>query len=332
MISAQILHLTLIILGAIGFIVSAYIFMKKRTGKKVVCPFRGSCDRVITSSYGKFFGISLEIFGMCYYALIVLFHILFLVSPFFSHVVFLYGHVVFSLGAVLFSLYLLGIQLFVLRTWCTWCILSMLTSIGICVLLFIGYHMTIPVALNEYVRVSTILHLLGVSLGLGAATITDVFFFRFLKDYKISREESQTLDVLSEVIWVALGILFISGILLFIPKAAVLTESGKFITKMIALVVITLNGFALNLVVAPKLIELHFAGEDASETKELRRLRKLAFALGGISITSWYFVFVLGSLRGITFSLVPLVAIYVALLALAIIGSQIFGAILHKKK
>lgn len=332
MISAQIFHLALIILGVIGFVVSAYIFSKKRRGKKVVCPLRGSCDRVITSRYGTFFGVSLEIFGIGYYALITLYHVLFLFSPFFSQSIFLYAHVLFSLGAVLFSLYLLGVQIFVLRTWCTWCIISMLASIGILGFLVVGYQLTLPTILGEFVRMSTMAHLLGVSLGLGAATITDVFFLRFLKDYKITKEESQTLDILSEVIWVALGILFISGILLFIPKADVLAESGKFITKMVALVVITLNGFALNLIVAPKLIELHFAGEDTEETKELRRLRKLAFALGGVSITSWYFVFVLGSLRGITFPFISLVGIYGGLLVLAILGSQIFGAILHKKK
>lgn len=330
MISAQILHLALLLLGVLGFIVSAYIFMKKKRGQKVICPFRGSCDRVLTSSYGKFFGVSLEIFGMGYYSLVVIYHVLFLVSPFFSQSIFLYGHVLFSLGAALFSLYLLGIQIFVLRTWCTWCIISMLTSIGILALLLFGYQATIPSALEASIRISTILHLLGVSLGIGAATITDVFFFRFLKDYKISKEESDTLNVLSEVIWVALGILFISGILLFIPKAEVLSESGKFLTKMIALIVLTANGFALNLMVAPKLIELHFSGEDKEETKELRVLRKLAFALGGISITSWYFVFVLGSLRGVFISFTPLVIFYVVLLVFAIVGSQIFGQMLRR--
>jgi uncharacterized membrane protein len=332
MISAQVLHTVLILLGVFGFVVSAYIFMKKRRGQKVVCPFRGSCDRVITSRYGTFFGISLEVFGMGYYALIVLYHMLFLVSPFFSQSFFLYIHVVLSLGAVLFSLYLLGVQLFVLRTWCTWCILSMLVSIGIFGFLLTGYQLTLPVILEEFTRVSTIAHLLGVSLGLGAATITDIFFFRFLKDYKISKGESETLDVLSEVIWVALGILFISGILLFIPKADVLAESGKFLTKIVALVLLSLNGFALNLIIAPKLIELHFAEEDTVETNELKRLRRLAFALGAISLTSWYFVFVLGSLRGVTFSFVPLISIYVVLLVVAIIGSQIFGHVLQKKK
>jgi len=332
MISAQLLHMLLIFLGVFGFVISTYIFIKKRRGQKVVCPFRGSCDRVITSRYGTFLGVSLEIFGIGYYALIILYHVLFLFSPFFSQSMFLYAHVLFSLGAVLFSLYLFGIQLLVLRTWCTWCILSMLVSIGILGLLLTGYHLTLPVVLEEFTRISTILHLLGVSLGLGAATITDIFFFRFLKDYKISKGESETLDVLSEVIWVALGILFISGILLFIPKADVLAESGKFLTKIVALVLLSLNGFALNLIIAPKLIELHFAEEDTVETNELKRLRRLAFALGAISLTSWYFVFVLGSLRGVTFSFVPLISIYVVLLVVAITGSQIFGHVLRKKK
>jgi hypothetical protein len=146
--------------------------------------------------------------------------------------------------------------------------------------------------LAEHRGAWAIVHALGFVLGLGGATITDVFFFRFLKDHRISEEEKGTLDALSRVVWVGLAVLLVSGLMLYLPEQARLAASPKFLLKVVVVAVVLLNGIALNLSVAPRLRLLSF-----ERTPPARTFRRLAFALGGISIASWYTAFLLGSLR-----------------------------------
>lgn len=100
-----------------------------------------------------------------------------------------------------------------------------------------------------------ILHVLGVSLGLGGAVITDLFFFKFLKDLRISNEEADTLRTLSNIIWSAIIVLIVTGVGLFWPQSERLLDSGKFLTKIIAVIVLVINGFMLNFLIAPRLVE-----------------------------------------------------------------------------
>ena len=317
-------HMSLIGLTILGFIISFYIAMKKHTGARLVCPMKSDCNAVIHSHHSRFLGFRVEYLGMFYYGLLAFYHGLFIVFPAIGTPFLLFIGIVVSAQAFLFSCYLVAIQAFVLKEWCTWC----LTSAFLCLLIFIITLVHVPMPLPElfghFTRVVTIVHLFGTTIGVGAATITDIFFFRFLRDYRISEEESSILKLLSNVIWVALGILIMTGIILFIPKSAVLLVSGKFLTKMTAIAVLIVNGFLLNIIIQPRLVQITFGGDHAHKEGELHHLRKLAFALGGISITSWYFIFVLGTLRGVTVAYTPLVLAYGGLLLFAVIGSQIF--------
>lgn len=188
--------------------------------------------------------------------------------------------------------------------------------------------MTLIEFIADETRLWTILHTFGVVIGLGAATVTDVLFFRFLKDFRISKKEADIMATLSRVIWLALVVLVISGVALFLPKQEVLLANGKFITKTIVLGVIILNGLMLNFYLQPRLITIHFRGERPIRE---RLARKVAFLLGGISVSSWYFVFILGSLRGVQIPFAHVFAIYILLLTLAVFGSQVYEHMLWKR-
>jgi hypothetical protein len=47
------------------------------------------------------------------------------------------------------------------------------------------------------------MHLLGVVLGLGGATIADLLFFKFLREFEISKKDAEILRLLSRVIVIA---------------------------------------------------------------------------------------------------------------------------------
>lgn len=176
-----------------------------------------------------------------------------------------------------------------------------------------------------------IIHALCAGIGVGAATVTDVFFMRFLKNYRISVREARTLDTLSEIIWVALGLLIFTGALLYLPNQEALHHSSKFLLKVVIVALLTLNGFVLNNKISPRLKDISF-GEVHAHRGELHVLRKLVFATGGISIVSWYTVFILGSLRSIPLPFTTLALIYAGFLAVVIIGTQVFEHLISRRK
>ncbi|MDP3727701.1 MAG: vitamin K epoxide reductase family protein [bacterium] len=316
-------RVAVLVLAAAGCGLAAYIAHKKAGRQKMVCYIGQDCDTVVHSEYSRFLGMPIEILGIFYYAAVAAAYLAFLAEPAAASLPALFFVLALSAAAFLFSLYLTFIQGFVLREWCEWC----LTSAAICAAIFLLAFWSIPVGLFEFfTEVRTpilIFHGLAAAVGVGAATVTDVLFFKFLKDLRISAEESSILASVSQVIWLALAVLIMTGLALWLPDAERLGESSKFLVKMIVVGVIIVNGLFLNLGIAPKLIHISFGERHIHIPGELRHIRRLAFALGAISLTSWYSAFILGSLRSVAISFWPLLGLYIAVVAVAITISQI---------
>jgi uncharacterized membrane protein len=321
-----------IFLGILGFILALWISHKKKKKEPMVCPLTGECGQVINSRYATFLGIDLTYIGMTYYVVIAVVYGLMLVwgslaSP---EVIFIVLGV--TTFAFLFSLYLIGIQAFILKRWCTWC----LFSASLCALIFIvtisGIQVDVAALLAQYKGLIVLFHAIAAAIGVGAVTITDVFFFRFLKDYRISHDEAATMQVLSNVIWFALGLLVLTGIGLFVPNAVELLATPKFLIKQLLVLVLIGNGIMLNLVIHPRLVHISFGEAKVDHPGEMHHLRRLAYASGGISIVTWYSVFILGSLRNIPLSFGQLFSIYAILIAVAIAGSQYMDYLMTHKK
>ena len=143
------IYAVIAILGVCGFFTARHIYKHKKMAKPLVCPMKFSCHEVVHSNYSKLFGIPLEVWGMTYYAIVVLgYAILLILPPFFPEglpypvflallpLIFL-ASAIFSFLAFIFSLYLLGVQMFVLRKGCSWCILSALISVLIFILILV---------------------------------------------------------------------------------------------------------------------------------------------------------------------------------------------------
>ncbi len=309
------------ILGIIGAIlglgVSLYIFKKKQTKTRLVCPRESNCDKVVHSTHATTLGINNEVLGIGYYVLqLVLWSAVGfgVVAPGLLWVL-----VALTIAGALFSIYLIALQALVIRAWCLWCLGSAAANV-LLVLSLWGLPTTELFALIGSQRLFwVIVHNIGFVLGLGGATITDVLFFRFLRDHVITEQEKATMDMLSAVIWIGLAILVASGIMLYLPDQARLDVSAKFLLKLVVVSVITINGFLLNLLVAPRMRMFSF-----QNIVPARRFRRLAFALGAISITSWYTAFILGSLRRIALPLREGIALYVVVVATIVLISQVY--------
>ncbi len=318
--------LIVMLLGIFGFGLALYIHHKKSGRQKMVCYVGRDCDAVVHSEYSRFFGIPIEFLGMLYYAAVAVAYFTFLVAPHLATMPAIFWALAATTGAVLFSLYLTFIQGFVLREWCEWCLTSAFLSVAIFLLAFKG----LPIGIFDFLAAAKVpivlLHGIAAAVGVGAATITDVLFFKFLKDLRISEEEADILKSVSQVVWLALGILVVTGLALWLPAAEELNQSAKFLVKMLVVAVIIGNGLFLNLWIAPRLIYISFRARPPAHggiPGELRHIRRFAFALGAVSITSWYSAFILGSLRGVELGFWPMLSIYIAVVGAAVFMSQI---------
>lgn len=310
--------------GAAGMLVAGFIHRKKATRGVIKCPLHSDCAAVIHSEYSKFLRIPVEVLGFMYYAFITAAYALILARPALGTPSALVILQALSGAAFLFSAYLLVIQLAVLRQWCTWCLLSAGLSTIIVLSAFGGrFAMLVPILAEQHLLV-LLVHVLSVSLGIGAATVADVLFFRFLRDFRMTEWEAGVLRAIGQVVWAALAVIVLSGAALYLPQSASLNANGVFLGKMVGVAVLVLNGIFLNLLVSPRLIHLSLDDAHAHRPGELRRLRKLAFGLGAVSVVSWYFVFTLGMLlRGWRGSLASVLLTYVLALAGAIVLSQL---------
>ncbi len=126
-------QLGIIMAALLGFILAAYIRHKRVRKEKLICFLGEDCNKVVQSKYAETFGISNEILGMLYYGITGLYYgvgliyptpIFAVASPFF---------LVAAGGAAVFSIYLVGVQTFILKEWCEWC----LTSTGLSVIIFL---------------------------------------------------------------------------------------------------------------------------------------------------------------------------------------------------
>lgn len=169
---------------------------------------------------------------------------------------------------------------------------------------------------------------------MGGATVTDILFFDFLRDLKVTQKEAAVMRLLSHVIMGALGVIALSGLALFLGDIPRYSASAPFLAKMILVGIVTINGAAMHSFVSPRLVELSFARWPHTDRVSVHRLRIVAFALGAVSFTSWYtsfFIAMLKTLLPTETTLWHLLGGYAAILFCALIVSQAMRIMMTRK-
>jgi len=134
-------------------------------------------------------------------------------------------------------------------------------------------------------------HLIGLTLGLGGASISDFTFLGELrKQGRVAPETVSRMKSFSQMVWIGLTILSLSGLgLILLDHGQDLYLPG-FQAKMVVVAILVLNGLWLNFYATPKLAKLSFSESYALKSAAWRE-RKLIFIFGAISVTSWYGAF-----------------------------------------
>lgn len=285
------LYVLILFTAFCGFLLAMYIFHKKRSGESMVCPLNMDCKPVIRSKYSKFLGVPVELMGMLYYASIAITYGLILGVPGLGDGVFKLIVLIATFGAFLFSLYLTAVQAFALREWCSWCLLSAFLSTLIFLISLAAFDLdTVANVLIRYDMLLSLFITVGIALGVGSATIGDVLFLKFLKDLRISFIEQDILHSIAQIAWggQAMIVLGLLGSFVVYSHQATIPSAFFLISGLLAILI--LNTIALNLYIMPNLVRISFGKKHKHMPGELHRMRRSAYALGAISLVSWYFI------------------------------------------
>ena len=114
-----------VVFSLIGFLDAAYLAIQHYNNGILPCYFFTGCDKVITSSYAVIAGIPVSLLGAIYYLAVLIVTVLYLDSGIKKVL-----RVLLNLPIVGFlaTLWFLSLQLFVIKAFCFYCIISAVTS------------------------------------------------------------------------------------------------------------------------------------------------------------------------------------------------------------
>lgn len=114
------------VLSLLGVIDSGYLFYKRKKKHPLVCPLNTDCAAVLDSKYNTFLGVHNEIWGGLYYLTLLVVMGAIVLGIFRDHfLTILFPMTTFGF---LYSLYLTGVQIFKIKEYCLYCLLSALIT------------------------------------------------------------------------------------------------------------------------------------------------------------------------------------------------------------
>ncbi|MBP6858353.1 MAG: hypothetical protein KBC33_00800 [Candidatus Pacebacteria bacterium] len=155
-------------------------------------------------------------------------------------------------------------------------------------------------------------HAASAIAGMGAALTSDIMFSFYSRDRIFDEREQRVFENLSRIIWISLIAIIITGAALFLSDPVVYSASTKFLVKMTIVLALTLNGIVLS-----RWIQPHIAQEGFLTSSTQRHARRIAFACGAISLTSWSLAFILGMIDSIPLSYTGAIISYLGLIGIA---------------
>ncbi|MBU2566029.1 vitamin K epoxide reductase family protein [Patescibacteria group bacterium] len=112
----------------LGVLASAYLFYTYATSSDIKCGILHGCELVRVSKWATFFGIPTPTFGLIFYFSIIAVLIFRAYVPEYRPKILNYTQKILGVVGFTESLYLFGIQSFVIKSYCTWCLISALAA------------------------------------------------------------------------------------------------------------------------------------------------------------------------------------------------------------
>lgn len=129
MISSHLSNRLVFIFSLLGLLVAGFLFYEYNLSGPIVCPTGAGCDTVRASSYSRFLGISIPVWGIAFYLGMAILSVVASQKTFVKIVTKL--QLVGAVAGVGFGVYLSYLEVFVIRAICFWCVLSFIISVAI---------------------------------------------------------------------------------------------------------------------------------------------------------------------------------------------------------
>jgi len=117
--------LFLLVVALLGFVDAAYLTVEHFLGVVPPCSLVHGCDKVLTSQYSVILGVPVSLAGALFYLLVLAAALSFFDG---KRTAFLKWALILSLPAFLVSLWFVFVQVFILHSYCVYCLGSALTS------------------------------------------------------------------------------------------------------------------------------------------------------------------------------------------------------------
>lgn len=120
-------QISFLVLCILGMVNAGYLFWKNRQPKPLVCLFNQNCDKVIKSRWSHIFYFRNEALGFVFF----LFMFFAMISTFFvSFPGLVYLLILIGTSfSLLFSIFLIFVQIFAIKEYCFYCLLSALITL-----------------------------------------------------------------------------------------------------------------------------------------------------------------------------------------------------------
>ncbi|HEY4503836.1 MAG TPA: vitamin K epoxide reductase family protein [Candidatus Paceibacterota bacterium] len=114
----------LIVVSAIGFADATFLTIEHYINKIPPCTTSG-CEVVLTSSYSVIAGVPVALIGALYYLFLLILLVSYLDA---KKEIFLRVALLFTVVGFIFSVYFFSLQAFVIKAFCQYCLVSIVTS------------------------------------------------------------------------------------------------------------------------------------------------------------------------------------------------------------
>lgn len=114
---------TFIVLSVLGLLDAAYLTYSHRTQKPLICPLDHDCSTVTESRWSATLGIRNEILGLLFYSVLFAGAITMVALPAFFQPLAIFLAIAAGIG-VLFSGFLIILQIFIIKDYCFYCLIS----------------------------------------------------------------------------------------------------------------------------------------------------------------------------------------------------------------
>lgn len=114
-----------LVVSLLGFVDAAYLTVEHYRDVVPPCSITGGCENVLTSQFAEVAGIPVSLVGAVFYLFVLIGSFLYIESK--KDLILRYG-LTLSIPAFIASLYFVFLQVFVIRSYCAYCMGSAITS------------------------------------------------------------------------------------------------------------------------------------------------------------------------------------------------------------